>query len=578
MERILRLIERNPLPLAPRNTTILSACLLLITFGFALFGLSQQWLIGLNNDNNAVAQQARQLLHGWTPYSCTSAANSPGLAWLYAAPVWGSQITGVSVRHTLDLLSAVLIVLSLGLCARLLWRVHTLHILTRTTLLALFSYILIWLPFYAQTYGDADHYLLVLCLPYLLWLALKNNPQAPNNRTQWCIGIMAAAGLFLRPHYYAVLPALIAWQAYDARNMRTIFRTGPTRALLLSTLMIWLLTWLLLPDYLLEAAPAYFRTYHYLRWTTADIARHFHGMYGNAEAFPVLLAFMVLLLFRFRIFSRAFLFTLLLAFTTYCTFFLTAGWAYARLPALAAFVALVGVLMHQSWTAMSTSFLGRYPMLLLAPRLAATLLCAVYLYGVQERLVWPALQMDLRSEQMHGQPANSFTLAEAEQLQFDEALKGITTFGMLSVSTWPSYLAERSGTLHVLRTDFLVTLPGAFIHENNRLDANSEGARCIANSLARDVTSRKPQLLIVDNTPNQRGLHRQSLHFLAYFSKRSEAFKQALLSYRHLGCIWQHKENPAGEQEKWCTYRLLYRIDSDQSSNPKPPADLQLNH
>jgi hypothetical protein len=291
-----------------------------------VFSCYLQFLDGNAGDKDWLLYAAGMLLKGKKLDVDIIEINPPLILWLYTAPAYIVQKTGITDSHALVSLGLCLVAFSISLCVRLAdWHPAFAHNNKQKAMLALllaFVFIFRTDPSY---FLDRDHIFLVMTLPYIFrWLPPLARASIPL-RLRIILAMMAAIGFCVKPHCLIVFAGIQL--LYLLRE-----RTG---AILISieNLIIYIgislymsCIWLWVPDYIYTVFPMALATY-------GAFARRADGLlYCSGALFTLAISFCE---FRLRHASpyRGDIYYL----TGLCFFFLcyalcNNGWGYAYNP------------------------------------------------------------------------------------------------------------------------------------------------------------------------------------------------------------------------------------------------------
>lgn len=187
----------------------LAACLFLILAACLTFEVNSSF----NHDLAFILVGAKRLIHGGV-FGVDVVDPNPPLAWWMAViPVELAHFTSMTPEFVAVAFTVFLIAVS----AALIWRIAgPLTALSAATILA-------FAPGY--DFGQREHWMAALALPWLLLAALaRDNREAP----VWLrvtAGTLAALGFCLKP-YFLIIPLLVEiWVQAQRRSLRSLFRT-----------------------------------------------------------------------------------------------------------------------------------------------------------------------------------------------------------------------------------------------------------------------------------------------------------------------------------------------------------------
>jgi hypothetical protein len=193
-------------------------------------------------------------------------------------------------------------------------------------------------------YGQREHIMLLLVLPYLVMAAGRIEGQAPPTGEAVVAGLCAGIGSLLKPHQLLVLLAVEGLLLVRSRRFRSVYR--PEMAAMVATGLGYVgAIWLWTPDYLLKLLPLAFNTYY--DYHRAELSELISPMRGLKLVLVVLLW---AILYR-RLAHRALATVLLLAGigATVAHVMQLKGFGYQFVPAIAFFDLLFGVIVIDCW-------------------------------------------------------------------------------------------------------------------------------------------------------------------------------------------------------------------------------------
>jgi len=298
----------------------------------------------LNADAAAILQFAQRMLEGERLYLDLIDINPPLIFWLSAGLVAIGNVAGISATTSLITGIQLLILVSLLASARLFARSQISQQAVTRLLLPLAA-ILMLCVYPGQSFGQREHLLLILILPYTTLALLQSEGQAVGRAWQVGAGLAALTGICLKPHF-AALPALIeasvlielGWRRWSGTLAPWIFLLGGAAYIALA--------WIIHPAYFTDILPM--ATSHY---GTTSIGTLPHLLLGE-QLPPLLLGLAGLLLLGWRTDPKHGAARLLIALVlgaTLAALLQWKDWSYHFLPAralmLMAGAAVVGVLL-----------------------------------------------------------------------------------------------------------------------------------------------------------------------------------------------------------------------------------------
>ncbi len=204
----------EPVPISSGKGTHQAAfgALMLAVFGL---GVLPVFLGLLNHDDAWLLHAAARVLAGDRLYVDVVETNPPLIVWLNFLPVIFARAVGISEVLGLRLIVFGLIVSSLLMTQWTLCRVLPGRPAARRFLLILSLFIL--LPLTGYDFGEREHILIALTLPYLLMASGRAMDRPMDGVMPWVVGAAAAVGILLKPHF---VPLWLAVEVYLARVRR----------------------------------------------------------------------------------------------------------------------------------------------------------------------------------------------------------------------------------------------------------------------------------------------------------------------------------------------------------------------
>ena len=201
---------------------------------------------------------AQRILHGTKLYGPELLESNPPLIMvLLLAPAALSQFLHLPITALFKLGVLSLEAASAIVSLRILRRIQP--SLTPSKLWELaFFFLVIYAVVPARDFGQRDHLLAILCLPYVLAAALdaeSHHPHQPLSRTlALLIGIAAGLGICLKPHHILIPIAIEAALLIKRRSVRTLLRPEPL-AIAATCLAYLAAIHLFTPNYITQVVP-----------------------------------------------------------------------------------------------------------------------------------------------------------------------------------------------------------------------------------------------------------------------------------------------------------------------------------
>ena len=285
-------------------------------------------LADIGHDQLWLLLAAQRLLLGpaphLNPYGPTVFESNPPLAiWLSAIVVQAAQLLRLPLTFVFKLAVTLIVIASAAISAKLLLCLHP--ALTRNQILLLgIAFVLTFGAIPVRDFGQRDHILALLVLPYLIASVLPSVPIP----ARIFITLTAALGLALKPHQALISIAVELTLFLKLRKPRL-----PEPAIFLAAAATYLAAiHLLAPTYLTQILPILRQTY----WVFGHLSSY--QLLQAAPALPILLAANIAFSL-FRLPQSALIPSLLTAGTAATLAYLAqgTGWYYQQLPALSFF-------------------------------------------------------------------------------------------------------------------------------------------------------------------------------------------------------------------------------------------------
>lgn len=226
--------------------------------GFCLWGLYAQFSAMTHHDIAWYLHSVAAYFEGGRLYQDVFFEVNPPLAfYLTVPPVYFARLTGLSPADAFVAYVFGLIALSLFLARRLL-PVDSRRLLGRGLLLAAMLALVI-VP--ENGFGQREHLMLVLALPYLLLVAGRASGAKYGRLMAVAIGVLAALGFGLKPHFLLVPTALELYLLLRRKRLGGLFRSE-TLAMAAVLLLYGGAILLFTPDYVTRVVPYALEVYN----------------------------------------------------------------------------------------------------------------------------------------------------------------------------------------------------------------------------------------------------------------------------------------------------------------------------
>ncbi len=488
---------------------------------------------------------AERLLHGSRLYVDVIEVNPPLVIWLNLIPAWLGAVLGASEVTLYRLGVIALCLLSAWLCGRVLRLVLQDHDPTfRRLILLLVLFAL--LPASREDFGEREHLLLALALPYVLLAAARARLVPVPTVLGATAGLLAGVGIALKPYFVALWLAIEAWLFFGAQIRRPAERLEGVLVALVGACYLGAVV-LLTPEYLtivrLMAGPYY----HYLSNSLLIT-----GLLGDGAPIGLfaLLGFVAL-----RGTGRRRELWTVLALAT-AGFYASAllqqkGWRYHFYPSLATGLVLIGVM---AWD-------GRGPPSSWARRIYSVAVATAALLVPAFIVVACVLQMaDPHAPRYEADPDLDRLLPIVRE---HAAGKSVMVLSSNMASSFP--LVPYSGARWALRFPSVWFLVAAYQDDlfrdeplpYRRPEGRGPLERYMADAVVADFQDAKPELILVlRSAPDRKGWGARRLDYVRYF-RMDERFDRLFRDYGYVAEVGQYH---------------LYRRGAEMNSPASSPA------
>ncbi len=233
----------------------------LFLFGFFSAAWFVQQQLFLNWDVSWLMLAADRLLTGGTYVQDFFESNPPLILYLYLLPLIGSQWFSVNTALMLQLYVFLLVCCSLYLSFKPLKMLLSDEGPFQMRLFFLASAaIMLVLPGY--DFGEREHLLIILTLPYLFLAVCRLENKTPQVDHAMMIGVFAGLGFCIKPHFL-LTPLLI--EAYFMAYKKSVLTWLRTETMIMGSvaLIYLIMTLVCFPDYITFIIPFVLRVYSY---------------------------------------------------------------------------------------------------------------------------------------------------------------------------------------------------------------------------------------------------------------------------------------------------------------------------
>ncbi len=458
--------------------------------GFLAVALMFHGSVPLTADVSYFLLADGRILDGAVPYVDILETNPPLAFWLTLPAVWLARILGLSPHIAFVVFVCLAIAGALGLTRLVLQSAGETRDNTAMMLLASAAALTL-AP--AEAFGQREHFAALLALPYVAAAVQLAEGRAPRASLRIVAGLLCGVGMAFKPYLLAIPLLVETFLLWERRAWRTLFR-AEIIGMAVSIAVFPLLVWQFTPHYFSEILPLALSTYGAFQSTFAETA-----LRPAVAGFLLLLGIAVCFIWQRGAAQRGewvWIFAGLGGFI--CYFAQLKGWTYQLLPAL--IFILIPVLLNglrNSGPVARIAVLGG--------------LATVMIYGL----------VNFAREQ------------NSRLASVDELLAGRKPQRMMALThdlgvIFP-YLETRN-IVWASRFQSLWMLPAV----SKGLIPDEQQDRVIARMaeiVAQDLISWKPDLVIVDRRSDTPTLRGNEIKYIAWFS-RSPAFAQAWNSYK----------------------------------------------
>jgi hypothetical protein len=232
-------------------------CCLAVICGYA-WHLQHQLV--LNADVSALLLATEKLLQGGNYIEDFFTPNPPMIMYLYMIPVLSAKFWHINITILFPFYIFVLISISFFICYRLVDKIFLKKDrLQGYVFLSMLAIVFLVVP--TKEFGQRDHLLVIMTLPYLLLTVCRMKAQAVNQGFAMIIGLFAGMVIAFKPQYL-MLPALIeSYFMFYKKNWLAWVK--PETLVLMLVLMLYVaLVLLTRQDYVAEMMPFLIKYYY----------------------------------------------------------------------------------------------------------------------------------------------------------------------------------------------------------------------------------------------------------------------------------------------------------------------------
>lgn len=490
--------------------------LVVVFFGF---GLITQLTLPIADDTAWYLVTAGALLDGGRLYDTIYLDMNTPIPVAIAVPsVFLSRLVGLSAESLFVLFTFALIMLSSGL----LWSILRLDPapplqLRRGLLLAA---VLVCTVSPARDFTQREHIMLVLALPYFVLLARRAGGLSDAGWFAPLVGLLAAVGFAIKPHYLVIPAALELYLLFRCRRWTGFLRQETISLAAVVALLAVAILWLT-PEYLEKIIPFAMVVYEQGHRVAPG------AVLWRPESAMLLIVVMLHLSTRRRQAVPAYVDVLVLASICFYALFVAQmkGWSYHVYPAVGSMIlAGLGVIAGGAFRSNKDD---EAPIMVSPGRrkLCSALVILLAVAGLV------ALRGQYRT------PHVERMVSSVRQHAAGQAISALTG------DIWVGFpLVNMTGTRWASRFPALWPLPGL---QRARLDPDlsaeqtkrlDEIEHYIRSAINEDLEQRKPVLLLVDVQPHNPAFGDRKLSLLEFFS-RDPRFAEIFSRYRKVDQI-----------------------------------------
>jgi len=499
-----------------------------LLYGFLLV-LCSTWIVGyffppINHDTAVLLYIAKVWLGGGQLYVDVIDMNTPLVFALHLLPEALARLTGLPGTTMLVICLAIGILASYATCRWVLAAsLDPAHATADALLPLLLLFLLIVFP--NQTFGQREHILLVMAMPYLLVASGRAQGEALSRRLRLTTGLLAGLAFCIKPYFIAI-PALVELYLIYRRGWRHAAADVTPWAMLAMGISHVIFALLVTPEYFTIALPIareFYTAVSDIDWLELITGPHL----GPPSVILPLLGIPAWFAIRSDMARITWLAAVGALFSAYAQ---GKGWPYQAMPAqaltlLLAAVIIAHVMDHQVWP--RRTIVGGQPRAQ-GPRLfaAALMLLVFYQEGLHTRPFFKQMEY-----------AKSEVPRLLHIIQQEAYNKRVL---VLSPGIYPHFpIMNYADTRMTMRFESMWVLQGAYADCSefaplyNPPDAMSRGEAFVFRSVAEDFYKKKLALLIVDKVAGIPRCQGEAFDYLDYFL-RNPLFAKRFEDYDEL--------------------------------------------
>ena len=509
-----------------------------------------QIILPAEADKGWLLYVARMVLQGRRLYADIIEVNPPLIIWFYEIPVWLSMHTSLKDFEWLGLIGVVLSLLSSGVCF-LLMRLHPAFEGNRKEQFKFGLLILLIILFYnTQIYFfDRDHIFLVFAMPYLLGLMPGFDGRRIPLALRIVIGMMGIIGFCIKPHTIIVFIIVQLFTMLRLRSYASLWR--------LETLIIGagaIVYGLCIQHF----APEYFAT-------ILPMAIATYSQFGNPSAsyayLPGAAVFGGLVFADFRIwhvtpYRRDVYYMLMLCFAFLGYALAQNGWGYTYNPLYCILLLATGWMMWEYLWLKKDHDARDLP----SKRFGFGMRGCFLVFATQGMYMVAYLAVMVSSASTMRAPCEGEECWKSGPYTEYILKHNVHSFGTISLDFSNWVLMQRiTKTRWDTRFNHLWMLPRLVKDAKEGKTDHRDILDYIGKAYAEDFNTRKPEIVLVDNSPGFIGKS-PPLDYPKFLSAVPE-FKAAWTHYRYAETLGECRPNISSDMvTSECKYDVFVRI------------------
>jgi len=172
--------------------------------------------IFMERDVIYLTNAAHLLLNGGTYSHDFFETNPPMILFLYIPALFIAKLTALNLIDSIRLYFMLLTLISIGLCYHFLKKLFNEPIYIRSLLTAI-AFVLLILP--SSQFGQREHLLMILVLPYLFVSMLRLQNKSIHWGLAILIGLLAGLGFSIKPHFLTTFMLIECYFLWTRRSL-----------------------------------------------------------------------------------------------------------------------------------------------------------------------------------------------------------------------------------------------------------------------------------------------------------------------------------------------------------------------